>query len=84
MPFVSGNRMFYSLFKLEQIYKYNGIVINNYYSFNNDRVWPRNHTITDCRPTQHGTVRKGHNVGIVQALTVQYRYIPSSFSFQCE
>ena len=32
----------------------------------NERVWPRNTTITDCRLT-HGTVRKGHKV----ALTVQ-------------
>ena len=37
----------------------------------NDRVWPRNAIITDCRPT-HGTVRKGHKVGTIQALTVQY------------
>ena len=28
---------------------------------------------------QSGTVRKGHNVGIVQAVTVQYRYISSHF-----
>ena len=37
----------------------------------NDRVWPRDAIITDCRPT-HGTVMKGHKVGIIQALTVQY------------
>ena len=50
---------------------YTGVVIDNYYSFKNDRVWPRNAIITDCRPT-HGTVGKGHKVGIIQALTVQY------------
>ena len=49
----------------------------------NDRVWAGNAIITDCRPT-HGTVRKGHEVGIIQAVTVQYRYISSSFSFQGE
>ena len=38
----------------------------------NVRVWPRNAIITDSRPTRHGTVRKGHKVGIIQALTVQY------------
>ena len=27
---------------------------------------------TDCRPTWHGTLRKGHKLGILQALTVQY------------
>ena len=37
----------------------------------NERVWPRNATLTDCMPT-HVTVRKGHKVGLVQALTVQY------------
>ena len=31
--------------------------------------------ITDCIPTQHGTVRRGHKVGIIQALTVQYKCI---------
>ena len=36
----------------------------------NDSVWPKC-IITDCRPT-HGTVRKGHKVGIIQAHTVQY------------
>ena len=50
---------------------YNGFVINNYYSFKNDRVWPKNATITDCRPT-YGTMRKGHKVGIIQASTAQY------------
>ena len=51
--------------------EYNGVVINNYYSFKNDRVCPRNAIITDCKPT-HGTVRKGHKEGIIQTLTVQY------------
>ena len=36
-----------------------------------DRVWPRNATITNYRPT-HGTVRRGHKVGIIQVYTVQY------------
>ena len=86
MTFVSGYQMIFYLFKLEQIYNSilcNTMVINNYYSFKNDRVRPRNATITDCRPT-HGTVRKGHKVGITQAVTVQYRYILSSYSFQGE
>ena len=61
-----------------------GVVINNYYSFKNDRIWPRNATFTDCRPTPHGAARKEHKVGIIQAVTVQYRYISSSFSFQGE
>ena len=38
----------------------------------NDRVWPRNAIITDCRPIRQGTMRKGHKQGIKQALTVQY------------
>ena len=60
---------------------YNGVVINNYYSSKNDRVCPRNAIITDCRPT-HGTVRKGHTVGLIQALTVQYICIfPITFPF---
>ena len=49
----------------------------------NDRVLPRNATITDCRPTLV-IVMKGHKVGLVQALTVLYRYIPSSYSIQYE
>ena len=31
----------------------------------------KNAIIKDCRPT-NGTVRKGHKVSIIQALTVQY------------
>ena len=90
MTFVSGYQMIFNLFKLEQIY--NSILCNTrtmvlsstiiIFSKNN-RVWPRNATITVCMPT-HGTVRKGHKVGIVKALTVQYMYISSSFFFQCE
>ena len=57
------------------IIQYNGVVINNYYRFKNDRVWPK---------MLHGTVRKGHKVGIIQAVTVQYMYISSSLSFQGE
>ena len=34
----------------------------------------KNAIITDYRQT-HGTVRKGHAVGLIQALTVQYRCI---------
>ena len=37
----------------------------------NDRVWSRNAIITDCIQI-YGTVRKGHKVGIIQALTVQH------------
>ena len=53
-------------------------------SSKNDRVRPRNATITDCRPTRHGIVRKGHKLGIIQAVTVQYGFISSSFSIQEE
>ena len=91
MTFVSGYRMIFNLFKLEQIY--NSILCNTVVlsstiiiGSKNERVWPRNAIITDCRPT-HGTVRKGHKVGIIQAHTVIYIYIYvylSSFSFQCE
>ena len=88
MTFVSGYRMLFNLFKLEQIY--NSILCNTMVLSSTiiivskkDRVWPRNATITDRRPT-HGTVRNGYKVGIVQALTVQYRNISSCFSFQCE
>ena len=31
----------------------------------NDRVWPKNAIIIDCRQT-HGTVRKGHKIYIFQ------------------
>ena len=71
MTFVSGYRMIFNLLKLVNVMLYNGVVIDNYYSFKNDSVWLRNTIITDCRPT-HGTVRKGHKVGIIQALSVQY------------
>ena len=88
MTFLSGYQMIFNLSKLEQIY--NSILSNTMVLSStiiivseNDRVWPRNATITDCRPT-HITVRKGHKVGLVQALTVQYRYISSSFSIQYE
>ena len=88
MFFVSGYQMFFDTFKLEQIYNsilfQTMVFINNYYSSKNDRVWPRNATITNCWPTRHGTMRKGHKVGILQAVTVQFMYISSSFSFQSE
>ena len=41
----------------------------------------RNATITVCRPA-HFTTRNRHEIGIVQALTLQYRYISRVFSFQ--
>ena len=102
MTFVSGYRMVFNLFKLEQIYnsvicktmvlsstiitviRYKKLYLKLAFIFNisrlcyrkqNDRLWPRNATITDCRPTWHVTVRKGHKVGIVQPITVQYRYL---------
>ena len=89
MTFISGYRMVFNLFKLEQIY--NSILCNTIVLSSTtiivskiDRVWPGNDIITDCRPT-HGTVRKGHKVGIIQALTVQYICIfQVPFSFQCE
>ena len=76
MTFVSGYQMIFNLFKLEQIYSSilcNTMVLSSTIVIvsKNDRVWPRYPTITNYRPT-HGTSRKGHNVGIVQALTVQY------------
>ena len=41
---------------------------------------PQSQTV-DCRPS-HGNMRKGHNIGIVQALTVQYNvYFKFPFSF---
>ena len=76
MTFVTGYRMIFNLFKLEQIY--NSILSNTMVLSSpiiivskNERVWPGNAIITDCRPT-HGTVRKGHKVGLIQALTKQY------------
>ena len=88
MTFVSGYWIIFNLLKLEQIY--NSILCNTCTMVlsstfiivsKNDIVWPRNAIITDCRPT-HGTVRKGHKVGI-QALTAQYICIfqvPFSFN----
>ena len=88
MTFVSGYRMIFHLLILEQIYNSilcNTMVLSSTLNIvsKHDRVLPRNATITDCRPT-HVTMRKGHKVGLVQALTVQYRYIPSSLSIQYE
>ena len=76
MTFVSGYRMILNLFELELIYKpilCNTMVLSSTINIVY-RVWSRNATITDCRPTH----------GLVQALTVQYRYISSSYSFQKE
>ena len=76
MTFVSGYMILFNLLKLEHIYY--SILCNTMALSStiiivskNDRVWPRNAIITDYRPT-HGTVRKGHKVGIIQALLVQY------------
>ena len=76
MTFVSGYRMVFNLFKLEQIY--NSILCNTMVLSStiiivskNDRVWPRNAIITVYRPI-HGTVRKLNKEGIIQTLTVQY------------
>ena len=84
MTFVYGYRMVFNLFKLEQIY--NSIVCNTMVFSSTiiiaskiDRVWPGNVKIIDCTPTRHGTVWKGHQVGIIQAVTVQYMYISCSF-----
>ena len=76
MTFISGYRVIFNLFKLDEIYNLilcNTMVLSSTIIIVslNDRVWPRNAIITACRPT-HGTVRKGHKVGIIQALTVQY------------
>ena len=76
MTFVSGYRMIFNVLKLEQIYNLilcNTIVLSSTIIIvsKNDRVWPSNAIITDCRPT-HGTMRKRHKVGIIQALTVHY------------
>ena len=76
MTFVSGYRMIFDLLKLEQIY--NSILCKSMMLSStiiivskNYRVWPRNATITDCRPT-YGTMMKEHKVGIIQAIIVQY------------
>ena len=76
MTFVSGYWMIFNLLKLQQIYNsilYNKMVLSSTIIIvsKNDRVRPRNAIITDCRPT-HGTVRKGHKVGIIKVLSVQY------------
>ena len=84
MTFVSGYRMIFNVLKLEQIYNWiicNTIVLSSTIIIvsKNDRVWPRNAIITDCRPT-HGTVRKGYKVGIIQLL--QYNiYVYFKFLF---
>ena len=76
MTFVSGYRMVFNLFKLEQIYKSilcNTMVLSSTFIIvsKNDRVWPRNAIIIDCRPT-HGTVRKGNKEGIIQTINIKY------------
>ena len=76
MTFITGYRMNFNLLKLEQIYSSilcNTMVLSSTIIIvsQNDRVWPRNAIITDYRST-HGTVRRGHKLGIIQALTVQY------------
>ena len=75
MTFVSGYRMVFNLFKLQQIYNSilcNAMVLSSTIIIvsKNDNVWPRNAIVKDCRPT-HGTVRKGQKEGIIQTLTVQ-------------
>ena len=75
MTFASGYRNF-NFLKLEQIYN---LILCNIMMLSstiiivskNNRVWPRNAIITDSSLT-YGTVRKGHKVGIIQAVTVQY------------
>ena len=66
MTFVSGYQMIFNLFKIEQIYYsilyYTMVLSSTIIVPKNDRVWQRNATITDCRPTRHGTVRKGHKL----------------------
>ena len=59
MTFVSGYRVIFNLFKLEQIYNsilFNTMMLSSTITIvtKNDRVWPINATITDCRPTRHG------------------------------
>ena len=76
MTIVSAYWMIFNLLKLEQIFNLilcntTGLSSTIFIVSKYDRVWPRNAIITDCRPT-HGTARKGHKVGIIQALTVQY------------
>ena len=46
-----------------------------------DQEMPQSHA---AGQPWHHTMRKGHKVGIIQAATVQYRYISSSFSFSVE
>ena len=75
MTFVSGYQINFNSLTPEQIYNsilcYTMVLSSTIIVVSkNDRVWPKC-IITDCRPT-HGTVRKGHKVGIIQACTVQY------------
>ena len=86
MIFVSGYWMVFNLFKLEQIC--NSILCNKMVLSStliivskHDRVWPRNVIISDCS-LNNGTLRKGHKVCLIQALTVQYiRIFQVQFSF---
>ena len=71
MTCVSSYRMIFNLL-IYNLILCNTMVLSSTITIvsKNERVWPRNAIITDCRPT-HGTVRKGHKVGIIQAVTVQ-------------
>ena len=76
MTFITGYRMILNLLKLEQIYNSilcNTMVLSSTFIIvsKNDRLWQKNAIITDYRPS-HGTMRKGHKLGINQALTVQF------------
>ena len=89
MTFVSCYQMIFNLFKLEQIYNlilFNTMVVSSTITIVSkiieyDQWMPQSRTADQ---PGIGTVRKGHKDGIVQALTVQYKNISSSFSFQCE
>ena len=82
MTFVSGFRMIFNLFKLAQIY--NSILCNTMLLSFTIIIVPKVIEYGQEIPPRHGTMRKGHKVGIIQAGIVQYTcsYISSSFSFK--
>ena len=64
--------------------KYNGVVIDNYYSVKNDRVCPRNAIITDCMANPWYCKDGKQNRHNQSSYNTIYMYNSSSFSFQCE
>ena len=81
MTFVSGYGIIFKLFKLEQIYSSilcNAMVLSStiiivpkMIEYGLEMPQPQ----TAAQPAWHREERKGHKVGIIQAVKVQYRYI---------